>query len=68
MNDLEDIMEVNIIEYSSQYNPHFRPISNDQIITVEISPTGSGKSYFYKDSPNTIMLMPTNTMVRNIVV
>ncbi len=58
--------QINItkIEYSERYNPHFRPISNKQTTTVEISPTGSGKTHFYKDSPNTIMLMPTNALVR----
>jgi len=50
--------------YSEKYNPHFRPISHQQITTVEISPTGSGKTNFYKNESNTIMLMPTNTMVR----
>ncbi len=56
--------QINItkIEYSERYNPHFRPISNKQTTTVEISPTGSGKTHFYKDSPNTIMLMPTNAL------
>lgn len=52
-----------IIEYDTQYNEQFRHITNTQITTVEISPTGSGKNHFYKDSPNTIMLMPTNAMV-----
>ena len=58
--------QINItkIEYSEPYNPHFRPISNKQITTVEISPTGSGKTYFYRNSPNTVMLMPTNALVR----
>lgn len=52
-----------VIEYDEQYNTKFRPISNKPILTVEISPTGSGKSTFYKNSPNTIMLMPSNSMV-----
>jgi len=52
-----------IIEYDTQYNNKFRPITGTQITTVEISPTGSGKNTFYEDSPNTIMLMPTNAMV-----
>jgi hypothetical protein len=52
-----------VIEYDEQYNNSFRPISNKPILTVEISPTGSGKSTFYKNSPNTIMLMPSNAMV-----
>lgn len=65
-------MTINKIPYSVPYkpntsigyNPHFRPISNQQITTVEISPTGSGKTHAYKATPNTIMLMPTNLMVR----
>ena len=52
-----------VIEYDGQYNTKFRAISNKPILTVEISPTGSGKSTFYKNSPNTIMLMPSNSMV-----
>lgn len=52
-----------VTEYDEQYNTKFRPISNKPILTVEISPTGSGKSTFYKNSPNTIMLMPSNSMV-----
>ena len=56
--------KINKITYATKYNPHFRPISNQQITTVEISPTGSGKTHFYKNSPNTIMLMPTNALVR----
>ena len=51
------------IEYDTQFNTQFRPITDTQITTVEISPTGSGKNHFYKDSPNTIMLMPSNAMV-----
>lgn len=51
------------LEYDTQYNNKFRPITNTQITTVEISPTGSGKNTFYANSPNTIMLMPTNAMV-----
>ncbi|MBD3797573.1 MAG: hypothetical protein IE887_07505 [Campylobacterales bacterium] len=35
-----------IIEYGTQYNKSFRPVSSTQITTVEISPTGSGKSDF----------------------
>jgi len=57
-------VKINKIEYSEQYNPHFRPISHKQITTVEISPTGSGKTHFYRNSPNTVMLMPTNALVR----
>ena len=52
-----------VTEYDEQYNTKFRPISNKPILTVEISPTGSGKSTFYDKSPNTIMLMPSNSMV-----
>lgn len=52
-----------VIEYDEQYNNSFRQISNKPILTVEISPTGSGKSTFYENSPNTIMLMPSNSMV-----
>lgn len=52
-----------VTEYDEQYNTKFRPISNEPILTVEISPTGSGKSTFYDKSPNTIMLMPSNSMV-----
>jgi len=52
------------VEYSTQYNDKFRPISNEAIVTVEISPTGSGKTRYYRDSPNTLMLMPTNALVR----
>lgn len=57
-------MEIITVEYSTQYNEQFRAITNKQITTVEISPTGSGKTHFYKNSPYTIMLMPTNAMVR----
>ena len=52
-----------IVEYDTQYNENFRPITDTKITTVEISPTGSGKSHFYKDSLNTLMLMPSNSMV-----
>lgn len=52
-----------VIEYDTTYNEKFRKISNTHIITVEISPTGSGKNTFYSKSPNTIMLMPSNAMV-----
>lgn len=51
------------IEYSTEYNTQFRAVSNTPIVTVEISPTGSGKTYYYKESANTIMLMPTNALV-----
>ena len=52
-----------VIEYEEQYNSKFRPVTNTPIITVEISPTGSGKNTFYDKSPNTIMIMPSNSMV-----
>ena len=52
------------ISYTTKYNLNLRPISNTQITTVEISPTGSGKTEFYKNSPYTIMLMPTNALVK----
>jgi len=58
------MLEVENIRYDTPYNTLFRPITNTQITTVEISPTGSGKTYFYKNSPYTIMLMPTNSLVR----
>lgn len=58
-----DNIKSEVIEYDTQFNTKFRRITNTQITTVEISPTGSGKNHFYKDSPNTIMLMPTNAMV-----
>ena len=58
------MLDIESIRYNTPYNTLFRPITNTQITTVEISPTGSGKSYFYKDSPYTIMLMPTNSLVR----
>lgn len=58
-----DNIKSEVIEYDTQFNTKFRPITNTQITTVEISPTGSGKNHFYKDSPNTIMLMPSNAMV-----
>lgn len=58
------MLTMNHIHYTGKYNPHFRPVSNQEIFTVEMSPTGSGKTYFYRDSPNTIMLMPTNALVR----
>lgn len=61
---MQEMIEIEQKSYNALYNPHFRPISNKQIMTVEISPTGSGKTYFYKDTPNTIMLMPTNALVR----
>lgn len=51
------------IEYDTQFNTQFRPITDTQTTTVEISPTGSGKNHFYKDSSNTLMLMPSNAMV-----
>jgi len=62
--DTSNELNITKIEYSTKYNLNFRPISNEQITTVEISPTGSGKTYFYENSPNTIMLMPTTAMVR----
>lgn len=52
------------VYYEGTYNSHFRPLSYEPIITVEISPTGSGKTYFYKNAHHTIMLMPTNALVR----
>lgn len=52
------------VEYITEYNELLRPITNKQIITVEISPTGSGKNTFYKNSTNTIILVPTNAIVR----
>ena len=57
-------MAIEDIYYEGNYNPHFRPVTYEEIITVEISPTGSGKTYFYKDAHHTIMLMPTNALVR----
>lgn len=57
-------LDINIIEYDTKYNKHFREVSDSKITTVEISGTGSGKTYFYRNSPNTIMLLPTNAMVR----
>lgn len=58
-----DKIKYEIIEYDTQFNEKFRAITGTQITTVEISPTGSGKSRFYNDSPNTLMLMPSNSMV-----
>lgn len=58
-----DYIKSKVIEYDTQFNIKFRRITNTQITTIEISPTGSGKNHFYKDSPNTIMIMPTNAMV-----
>ena len=58
------MLNIKQIEYKGKYNPYLRPITNDKVTTVEISPTGSGKTYQYKDSAYTIMLMPTNAMVR----
>lgn len=58
-----DKIKYEIIEYDTQFNEKFRAITGTQITTVEISPTGSGKSRFYNDSPNTLMLMPSNAMV-----
>ncbi len=55
--------DITTVEYSTKYNTHLRPITNKQITTTEISPTGSGKNHFYEDSPMTIMIMPTNAMV-----
>lgn len=63
---LSNIIEnnnLNIIEYDTPFNNKFRPISNTQITTVEISPTGSGKNRAYENEPNTLMLMPSNSMV-----
>lgn len=63
---LSNIIEnnnLNIIEYDTPFNNKFRPISNKQITTVEISPTGSGKNRAYENEPNTLMLMPSNSMV-----
>ncbi|MDT8338477.1 MAG: hypothetical protein RQ763_04685 [Sulfurimonas sp.] len=58
-----DNIKSKLIEYDTQFNTQFRPITDTQITTVEISPTGSGKNNFYKDSSNTLMLMPSNAMV-----
>ena len=55
--------DITTVEYSTKYNTHLRPITNMQITTAEISPTGSGKNHFYEDSPMTVMIMPTNAMV-----
>lgn len=55
--------EHKVIEYDTKYNQKLRAVTDQQITTVEISPTGSGKSHFYKNSPNTLMLMPSNSMV-----
>jgi len=62
--DTSNELNITKVEYSTKHNENFRPISNEQVTTVEISPTGSGKTHFYKNSPNTIMLMPTNALVR----
>ena len=56
--------KINKIKYSGKYNPYLRPISHKQITTVEISPSSRGKTFFYKDSRNTVMLMLTNALVR----
>lgn len=56
-------INIKTIEYGTTYNTEFRKISNTKITTVEISPTGSGKNTFYDKTPNTIMLMPSNSMV-----
>lgn len=63
--EIKTSISIKNITYNGQYNTQFRPITNTPITTVEVSPTGSGKTYFYKDSPNTIMLMPTNTLVKD---
>lgn len=64
MQDSSNNIKQTEVEYSTLYNDKFRPITNEQIITVEISPTGSGKTYFYRNEKNTIMLFPTNALVR----
>lgn len=61
---MKHMLSINKLEYTEKYNPYFRAVTNQKIITVEISPTGSGKTHFYKNSKNTIMLMPTNAMIR----
>jgi len=58
------MLEITTVTYDTQYNEKLRPITGEQITTVEISPTGSGKSHFYRNSANTIMLFPTNALVQ----
>ena len=59
------VLQSNIkdLEYDTQYNKLFRPITHDKIDTVEISPTGSGKTFIYQQAPMTIMVLPTTAMV-----
>lgn len=58
------MLDIKNVNYDTAYNEKLRPITGEQIITVEISPTGSGKTHFYKNSENTIMLFPTNALVQ----
>jgi hypothetical protein len=58
------MLEITTVTYDTQYNEKLRPITGKQITTVEISPTGSGKSHFYRNSADTIMLFPTNSLVQ----
>ena len=58
------MLEIKKVTYDTIYNEQLRPITGEQIITVEISPTGSGKTHFYRNSMNTIMLLPTNALVQ----
>lgn len=59
------VLQSNIkdLEYDTKYNTLFRPITHDKIDTVEISPTGSGKTFMYQQTPMTIMVLPTTAMV-----
>lgn len=63
ISDAFNNVKITTIEYDTPYNTKFRQISNTSNATVEISPTGSGKNHFYANSKNTIMLMPSNSMV-----
>lgn len=58
------MLEIKNATYDTPYNEQLRPITGEQIITVEISPTGSGKTHFYRNSASTIMLFPTNALVQ----
>lgn len=59
------VEDTKIIRYSSTYAP-LRSLTNTSINTVDISPTGSGKTYAYMIHTHTIFLVPTLALVNQL--